>query len=63
MYLSTVKRALIHFSCLQVKIIFGENREQTGELKSIDGQEGVIKLEGGEITMVLLRYLCKMKQM
>lgn len=46
---------------MQVKVIFGENREQVGHLLSIDNQEGVIKLEAGEVTMVQLRYLCKMK--
>ncbi|KAI1289197.1 Transcription elongation factor SPT5 [Halotydeus destructor] len=44
-----------------VKVIFGENREQSGRLLSIDNQEGVVQLEGDEVTMVQLRYLCKMK--
>jgi len=45
---------------LQTKVIMGEEREATGTLLSIDGGEGVIKLDGGEIKMLSIRYLCKM---
>lgn len=46
----------------QAKVILGEEREATGSLLSIDGGEGVIKLDGGNenIKMLPIRYLCKM---
>lgn len=46
----------------KAKVILGEEREATGSLLSIDGGEGVIKLDGGEknIKMLPIRYLCKM---
>lgn len=43
----------------KAKVILGEERESTGSLLSIDGGEGVIKLENGEIKMLPIRYLCK----
>lgn len=45
----------------KVKVILGEDREETGELLSIDMPEGVVKMSNGKITMQPLRYLCKMK--
>ncbi|WAR02974.1 SPT5H-like protein, partial [Mya arenaria] len=46
----------------KTKVIMGEEREATGTLLSIDGGEGVIKLDGGDknIKMLPIRYLCKM---
>lgn len=45
----------------KVKVIFGEEREQTGSLLSIDRNEGVVKLDLGEVRLFQLKYLCKMK--
>jgi len=45
----------------RVKIILGEERESCGQLLSIDHQEGVVKLDSGDVRMFQLRYLCKMK--
>jgi transcription elongation factor SPT5 len=44
-------------------VIFGEDREATGELLSIDNNEGVVKMDSreGDIRLLHLRYLCKMK--
>jgi hypothetical protein len=40
----------------------GEDRELTGSLLSIDSQEGVVKLDQtGDVKMLQLKYLCKMK--
>lgn len=44
------------------KVIMGEEREAVGQLISIDHQDGVVKLNhDDEVTMMNLRYLCKMK--
>lgn len=43
------------------QVIFGEEREQTGSLLSIDHNEGVVKLDHADVKMLQLRYLCKMK--
>ena len=46
----------------KVKVIIGEDREQTGSLLSIDSQEGVVKLDQtGDVKMLQLKYLCKMR--
>ncbi|KAG8038436.1 hypothetical protein G9C98_006132 [Cotesia typhae] len=45
----------------RVKVILGEDRESVGNLLSIDNQEGVVKLSTGELKMLHLRFLCKMK--
>uniref|UniRef100_A0A0K2T674 Transcription elongation factor SPT5 n=1 Tax=Lepeophtheirus salmonis TaxID=72036 RepID=A0A0K2T674_LEPSM len=46
----------------KVKVIMGEDRDATGSLLSIDSQEGVVKLEiAGDVKMLQLKYLCKMK--
>jgi transcription elongation factor SPT5 len=47
----------------QVKVILGEDREAVGQLLSIDNQEGVVKLTSGEVKMLQLRYLCRMKKL
>ncbi|CAG9767727.1 unnamed protein product [Ceutorhynchus assimilis] len=46
----------------QFKVIIGEEREQTGELLSIDVHEGVVKIKN-EITMLPLQNLCKMRKL
>ena len=38
----------------------GEEREATGTLLSIDRNEGVVKLDRGNINMFLLSHVCKM---
>lgn len=43
----------------QVKVILGESRELVGTLISIDGVDGVMKTEQGDIKMLQLRMLCK----
>ena len=47
------------------KLIFfqtGEDRDSTGLLLSIDSQEGVVKLDqNGDVKMLQLKYLCKIK--
>jgi len=43
-----------------VKVIVGEDREFTGHLLSIDGYEGVVKLDRGNLNMFQMSYLCKM---
>lgn len=45
----------------KVKVVLGENREAVGTLISIDNQEGVVQLSTGEVDMLHLRFLCKMK--
>ncbi|XP_013782146.1 transcription elongation factor SPT5-like [Limulus polyphemus] len=45
----------------RVKVIMGEDREATGELLTIDNNEGVVKADHGGIKMLQLRFLCKMK--
>ena len=51
---------IIGFCALQVKVILGEDRECTGQLLSIDDEEGVVKLDRGNISMIMLSHLCKM---
>ena len=41
-------------------MIVGEERECTGTLLSIDGNDGVVKLDRGKIQMLQLSYLCRM---
>lgn len=43
------------------KVIIGEERESTGELLSIDQQEGVVKINN-DIDMISLVNLCKMRK-
>jgi len=46
----------------RVKVIMGEDRDSTGSLLSIDSQEGVVKLDqNGDVKMLQLKYLCKLK--
>lgn len=43
-------------------MIYGEDREQTGTLLSIDGHDGVCQMDADdEIQVLNLKYLCKMK--
>uniref|UniRef100_A0A131YYN5 Transcription elongation factor SPT5 n=1 Tax=Rhipicephalus appendiculatus TaxID=34631 RepID=A0A131YYN5_RHIAP len=47
----------------KVKVLMGEDREETGELLSIDMREGVVKIfSSGKITMQPLRHFCKMHE-
>ena len=40
----------------------GDDRDSTGSLLSIDSQEGVVKLDqNGDVKMLQLKYLCKLK--
>ena len=41
-------------------MILGEDRECTGQLLSIDGIDGVVKMDRGDINMLQLTHLCKM---
>jgi len=41
-------------------VIVGEDREYTGHLLSIDGDEGVVKLDRGNLNLFQMDYLCKM---
>lgn len=43
-------------------MIHGEHRETVGTLISIDGVDGVVKTEQGDIMMLQLRTLCKMQK-
>jgi transcription elongation factor SPT5 len=47
---------------LQVKVILGEDREATGVLLSIDGEDGIIRmdLEDQQIKILNLRFLGKL---
>lgn len=45
----------------RVKVILGDDREAVGALLSIDNQEGVVQLTNGQVKMLQLRYLCKIK--
>lgn len=46
----------------RVKVIMGDDRDSTGSLLSIDSQEGVVKLDqNGDVKMLQLKYLCKLK--
>lgn len=47
----------------KVKVLMGEDREETGELLSIDMREGVVKIfSSGKITMQPLRHFCKIHE-
>jgi hypothetical protein len=41
-------------------VLIGEDREITGTLLSIDGMEGVVKTDKGELKLLNLNSLCKM---
>ncbi|XP_046987782.1 transcription elongation factor SPT5 [Schistocerca americana] len=45
----------------RVKVILGEEREAVGKLISIDNQDGVVKVESGDVKMLQLRFLCKLR--
>uniref|UniRef100_A0A183IQK7 Transcription elongation factor SPT5 n=1 Tax=Soboliphyme baturini TaxID=241478 RepID=A0A183IQK7_9BILA len=42
-----------------IKVIDGDDREVAGELLSIDGLEGVVKTDSGDIKLYNLNHLCK----
>ncbi|KAJ9582584.1 hypothetical protein L9F63_023072, partial [Diploptera punctata] len=44
-----------------VKVILGEEKEAVGQLLSIDNGEGIMKLVSGEVKMLPLKYLSRMK--
>ncbi|RXG52724.1 Transcription elongation factor SPT5 [Armadillidium vulgare] len=46
----------------KIKVIYGEERDQTGSLLSIDCNEGVVKMDHSDVKILQFRYLCKMKQ-
>jgi len=48
----------VYIGC-QVKVIVGEDRDLTGQLLSIDGPEGVVKLDRGNLNMFQMGCLCK----
>lgn len=46
----------------QVKVILGEDREATGVLLSIDGEDGIVRMELDEQLKILnLRFLGKLE--
>lgn len=46
---------------LQVKVILGEDREATGVLLSIDGEDGIVRMDLDEQLKILnLRFLGKL---
>lgn len=64
---SAVKTALsdrtlmCHYLLIFIQVIIGEEREATGELLSIDQQEGVVKINN-DIKLISLVNLCKMRK-
>lgn len=45
----------------RVKVISGDNRELTGMMRSIDGSEGVVEMDGdGDVRLLALTSLAKM---
>merc|ERR1719273_883328 len=45
----------------KIKVIMGEDHDSTGHLLSIDGQEGVVKLDqSGDVKLLQMKFLCKM---
>lgn len=48
--------------CVQVKVILGEDREATGILLSIDGDDGIVRMEMDDLLKILnLRFLGRLK--
>lgn len=49
-----------------MKVIWGDEREATGTLLSIDNKEGVVRMDDGmdgeNIKLLPLKYLCKLKE-
>ncbi|CAB0029460.1 unnamed protein product [Trichogramma brassicae] len=45
----------------RIRVILGEDRDSTGTLLAIDNQEGVFKSSSGEVKMLNLRFLCKLR--
>jgi len=54
----TLVMSCVYIGC-QVKVIVGEDRDLTGQLLSIDGPEGVVKLDRGNLNMFQMGCLCK----
>lgn len=53
--------ALEFSSALQVKVLLGEDREATGMLLSIDGEDGIVRMNPEEqIKIFNLRFLGKL---
>lgn len=40
-----------------IKVILGEDKERTGQLLSIDNQEGVVKLDGDDVSLHVLFHI------
>ena len=51
----------LNYQFFYFQVIFGEERDQTGVLLSIDHNEGVVQLDHADVKMLQLRFLCKMK--
>lgn len=52
----------IRFFFYNLSLFAGEDRDSTGSLLSIDSQEGVVKLDqNGDVKMLQLKFLCKLK--
>ena len=48
--------------CLQVKVILGEDREATGILLSIDGDDGIVRMElDDQLKILNLRFLGRLE--
>ncbi|XP_014230506.2 transcription elongation factor SPT5-like [Trichogramma pretiosum] len=45
----------------RIRVILGGNRDSTGTLLAIDGTDGIIKSSSGEVEMLNLRCLCKVR--
>ncbi len=50
-------------TCFQVKVILGEDREATGILLSIDGDDGIVRMElDDQLKILNLRFLGRLEQ-
>lgn len=50
------------FPCVQVKVILGEDREATGILLSIDGDDGIVRMElDDQLKILNLRFLGRLE--
>lgn len=48
--------------CVQVKVILGEDREATGILLSIDGDDGIVRMElDDQLKILNLRFLGRLE--
>ncbi|MEQ2163727.1 Transcription elongation factor SPT5 [Goodea atripinnis] len=49
-------------TCFQVKVILGEDREATGILLSIDGDDGIVRMElDDQLKILNLRFLGRLE--